>query len=48
MARLGTRVVSSLVWRGISSEEKHDASNIQGKFDDMVEKSLEKYPPKKK
>ena len=38
----------SLVWRGIASEEKSDASKIQGKLDDMVKKSLEKYPPKKK
>lgn len=37
----------SLVWRGISSEEKSDATKIQGKLDDMVKKSLEKYPPKK-
>ena len=37
----------SLVWRGISSEEKSDAAKIQGKLDDMVKKSLEKYPPKK-
>ena len=38
----------SLVWRGISSEEKDDARKIQGKLDDMVKKSIEKYPPKKK
>ncbi len=38
----------SLVWRGISSEEKSDATKIRGKLDDMVKKSLEKYPPKKK
>ena len=38
----------SLVWRGISSEEKDDPSKIQGKLNDMVKKSLEKYPPKKK
>jgi hypothetical protein len=37
----------SLVWRGISSEEKSDATKIEGKLDDMVKKSLEKYPPKK-
>jgi hypothetical protein len=40
----GTR---SLVWRGIASEEKSDASKIQGKLDDMVKKAFEKYPPKK-
>jgi hypothetical protein len=37
----------SLVWRGISSEEKSDALKIEGKLDDMVKKSVEKYPPKK-
>lgn len=36
----------SLVWRGISSEDKSDPSKIQGKLNDMVKKSLEKYPPK--
>lgn len=38
----------SLLWRGIASEEKRDATKIQGKLDDMVKKSVEKYPPKKK
>jgi hypothetical protein len=38
----------SLVWRGIASEEKSDATKIEGKLDDMVKKSLEKYPPKRK
>ena len=38
----------SLVWRGISREEKGDPSKIQGKLDDMVKKALEKYPPKPK
>lgn len=37
----------SLVWRAIASEEKSDSSKIEGKLDDMVKKSLEKYPPKK-
>ena len=37
----------SLVWRGISSEEKSDATKIAGKIDNMVKKSIEKYPPKK-
>ena len=36
----------SLVWRGIASEEKSDASKIEGKLDDMVRKAIEKYPPK--
>jgi hypothetical protein len=38
----------SLVWRAIASEEKRDATQIEGKLDDMVKKSLEKYPPKQK
>jgi hypothetical protein len=38
----------SLVWRAIASEEKSDARKIEGKLDDMVRKSLEKYPPKRK
>jgi hypothetical protein len=37
----------SLVWRAIASEEKSDASKIEGKLDAMVKKSIEKYPPKK-
>lgn len=37
----------SLLWRGIASEEKSDATKIEGKLDDMVKKSLDKYPPKK-
>jgi hypothetical protein len=38
----------SLVWRSIAAEEKSDTSKIQGKIDDMVKKSIDKYPPKKK
>jgi hypothetical protein len=37
-----------LVWRAIATEEKRDAFKIEGKLDDMVKKSLEKYPPKQK
>lgn len=37
----------SLVWRAIASEEKSDAAKIEGKLDDMVRKSVERYPPKK-
>jgi hypothetical protein len=37
----------SLVWRAVASEDKDDASKIEGKLDDMVKKSIEKYPPKK-
>jgi Domain of unknown function (DUF4136) len=36
----------SLVWRSIASEEKSEASQIEGKLEDMVRKSIEKYPPK--
>ena len=45
---LRDRSTHSLVWRGISAEEKSDATKIQGKLDDMVKKAIEKYPPKKK
>jgi len=38
----------SLVWRGIASEDKSEATKIEGKLDDMVRKSLEKYPPQRK
>jgi hypothetical protein len=38
----------SLVWRSIASEEKRDAGKIEAKLNDMVKKSLEKYPPSKK
>ena len=38
----------SLVWRGIASEEKSDGTKIEGKLDDMVRKSIDKYPPKPK
>jgi hypothetical protein len=37
----------SLVWRAVATEEKSDATKIEGKLDDMVKKSFEKYPPKK-
>jgi hypothetical protein len=37
----------SLVWRSIAREEKSDPNKIEGKLDDMVKKSIEKYPPKK-
>lgn len=38
----------SLVWRSIAREDKSDASKIEGKLNDMVRKSIEKYPPKAK
>ena len=37
----------SLVWRSIAREDKSDASKIEGKLDNMVKKSFDKYPPKK-
>jgi len=38
----------SLVWRAISTVEKGNANDLAGKLDDMVRKSIDKYPPKKK
>jgi len=38
----------SLVWRAIATEDKSDPYKLEGKLDDMVKKSIEKYPPKKK
>jgi hypothetical protein len=38
----------SLVWRARATVEKSDAQKIEGKIDDMVGKSLKKYPPKVK
>ena len=38
----------SLVWRAIAREEKSDAAKVEGKLDDMVKKSFDKYPPKPK
>lgn len=36
----------SLVWRAIAREDKSDAFKVEGKLDDMVRKSFDKYPPK--
>ena len=38
----------SLVWRAIAREEKSDAYKVEGKLNDMVGKSFDKYPPKPK
>lgn len=38
----------SLVWRAIVTEEKSNASQVQGKLDNMVKKAFDKYPPKPK
>ncbi|MGH9645715.1 MAG: DUF4136 domain-containing protein [Bryobacteraceae bacterium] len=37
-----------LVWRAIATEEKNDPMEISKHLDEMVRKSIEKYPPKKK
>jgi Domain of unknown function (DUF4136) len=37
-----------LVWRAIAVEDKSDAPHIESKLDDMVKKSFQQYPPKKK
>ncbi len=37
-----------LVWRAVAVEEKSDAMKLQGRLDEMVRKSIEKYPPKPK
>ncbi len=38
----------SLVWRGIAREEKDEPIKIESKLEDMVRKSIDKYPPKPK
>ena len=38
----------SLVWRAIARQDKGDAAKLEGKLDDMVRKSFDKYPPKGK
>lgn len=38
----------SLVWRSIAREDKSDPNKIESKLEDMVRKSIEKYPPKPK
>jgi hypothetical protein len=40
--------IHALVWRAIAHEEKGDPDKIVGKLDDMVKKSIAKYPPKVK
>ena len=41
-------VRKELVWRSIAEEEKNDAMEISKHLDDMVRKSIDKYPPKQK
>jgi hypothetical protein len=38
----------SLLWRAIARQDKSDAEKVEGKLDDMVRKSFDKYPPKAK
>jgi hypothetical protein len=38
----------SLVWRAIARVEKNNPQEVEKKLDDMVKKSIEKYPPKPK
>jgi len=38
----------SLVWRAIAREDKSDAAKVEGKLDDMVKKSFDRYPPRAK
>lgn len=38
----------ALVWRAIATQNKSNATELEGKLDDMVRKSIDKYPPKKK
>ena len=41
-------VRKELVWRSVAEEEKNDPMEIAKHLDDMVRKSIEKYPPKTK
>jgi uncharacterized lipoprotein YehR (DUF1307 family) len=38
--------IQSLVWRAIVLEDKNDPEKIVSKLDEMVKKSIAKYPPK--
>jgi hypothetical protein len=37
-----------LVWRGIAVEEEKNPSKVKDRLDEMVKKTIAKYPPKKK
>ena len=41
-------VRKELVWRSVAEEEKNDPMEIAKHLDDMVRKSIERYPPKTK
>ena len=45
---LRDRHTHSLVWRGIARQDSDDATKIEGKLNEMVKKTLAKYPPKAK
>ena len=45
---LRDRHTHSLVWRGIARQDSDDANKIEGKLNEMVKKTLAKYPPKAK
>jgi len=45
MRNMSTR---SLVWRSVALLDKRDPTKVEGKLDDMVKKSFDKYPPKMK
>ena len=38
----------ALVWRAVAVEHQSDPNKLERKIEDMVKKSFEKYPPKKK
>ena len=38
----------SLLWRSIATEEQRDPTKLQGKLNNIVKESFEKYPPKLK
>jgi hypothetical protein len=38
----------ALVWRAIAVEDKSNPSKVEDRLDEMVRKSFDKYPPKKK
>ncbi len=40
--------IRALVWRAIAHEDKNEPNQIVGKLDEMVKKSIAKYPPKVK
>jgi len=44
---LRDRQRQALVWRAVAAEEKSDPTKLEGKLDDMVRKSIDKYPPKR-